>query len=135
MTAKAHKMRRRGLVQLTIFGLIFQAAMSAFMLPMPLIQAAVAAESGGLEMVICTSYGFERVPVPSGGSGQTGHPAGTESCPVCMALAPAASADLPVIAKLPPHDVQPAPGLMPAADLRPESPTVLTHRNRGPPLA
>ncbi len=136
MTVKAHKMWRRGLAQVTIFGLIFQAAVSAFMLPMPVMQAAVAAASHGQEMVICTSLGFERVSITATGeTGKGGQPSGSEGCPVCVALAPAAAADLPVIAAVPQLDVQPAPAIRPAADRLPERLAILTQRNRGPPQA
>jgi hypothetical protein len=136
MTVKAHKMWRRGLAQVTIFGLIFQAAMSAFMLPMPLMQAAVAAASDGQDIVICTSFGFERVPAAASHDAGKGHqPAGTESCPVCTALAPAAFADVPVVQTDLPLEFQPAPVSQPAADQCPAQVTVLTQHNRGPPLA
>jgi hypothetical protein len=136
MTAKAHKMWRRGIAQVTIFGLIFQAAMSAFMLPMPLMQAAVAAASHGQEIVICTSLGFERISLGTAGdAGKGNQPAGAEGCPVCVALAPAAAADLPVIQTNLPQEFQPAPVPQSAADRCPAQLTVLTQHNRGPPLA
>ena len=136
MTAKAHNWWRRGIVQLTMFGLVIQAAMSAFMLPMPLMQSAVAAASNGQEIVICTSLGFERIPLGAAGDAGNGNqPAGAEGCPVCVALVPAAAADLPVIETNLPQEVLSAQAPQPAADQCPAQVTVLTQHNRGPPLA
>ncbi len=136
MTVKAQNWWRRGIVQLTMFGLVIQAAMSAFMLPMPLMQSAVAAASNGQEIVICTSLGFERMPLGmAGDAGKGNRPAGAEGCPVCVALAPAAAADLPVIQTNLPQEVLPAQAPQPAVDQCPAQVTVLTQHNRGPPLA
>jgi hypothetical protein len=132
MTVKAHSGWRRMIAGAAVLGLVFQAALSAFMMPMSPARAAMAA-SRGAGFPVCTPLGFKWLPPRTDGGGQDEQPAGREDCAICAALAASAFASLPVVHPVPALELQ-TPRTVPsrAGHCQPGA-TVLTHHNRGPP--
>ncbi len=131
MTVRAHSGWRRMIAAAAVLGLVFQAALSAFMMPMPPARAAMAA-SRAAGFPVCTPLGFKWLP-PRTGGGQDEQPAGREDCAICAVLAASAFASLPVVHPVPAPELQ-TPRIVPsrAGQCQPGA-TVLPHHNRGPP--
>jgi hypothetical protein len=128
MTVRVHSGWRRAVARGAMLGLVFQAFVSAFMLPMPAAGTAAARNNS-----ICAPAAFKQAADDAGGAPPgSGQPAG-KTCAVCTVLAAVASfALLPALQPLPlespvPFIGQPATGrlLFHAA--------VFTQHNRGPP--
>jgi hypothetical protein len=132
MTVRAWSGWRRAVARGAMLGLVFQALLGAFMLPMPYAVTSVAAASTAWTSAICVPKGVKQA---GDGAGQTGpgsgQPAG--ACAVCAVLAVSSFALVPVLQPLP-HEPPALITAQPGADRRPPRAAVLAWHNRGPPL-
>jgi hypothetical protein len=114
-----------------MLGLVFQALLGAFMLPMS-SAATSSAASTAWNNAICVTMGIKQA---ADGGSQTepgsGGPAG-EACNVCAVLALSGLALVPVFQPLP-LDLPAPSAAQPGADQRPPRAAILARHSRGPP--
>ncbi len=131
MTVRAQSGWRRAVARVAILGLVFQALLGAFMLPMSSAATSTAA-SIAWNNAICVSMGIKQA---ADGASETvpgsDQPAG-EACNVCAVLALSGLALVPAFQPLP-LDLPAPSAAQPGADQRPPCATILARHSRGPP--
>jgi hypothetical protein len=131
MSGRVNSGWRRAIARLVIYSLTLQAVIAAFMLPMPL--AAQSASPGSF--VLCSPSGVKQIAFD-----QDGNPVNDQSpdapgqCPVCLALAGASAAVLPVVDAAPSAPMPCPEFLQSGDDLRLPGAALRSLNNRGPPL-
>lgn len=138
MSSKVYRQWRHLISQVLMIGLVFQAVMVAYMLPMP-VMAAMGVTSGWVsasdsrQMIICTPSGLKQITVDDNGNFVEVDVTGNNHCSVCDTLAGTTFALNEMQPALPARFVSPE-NCHPVNDHRLPSITCRVHNNRDPPF-
>jgi hypothetical protein len=127
MRLSTYNIWQRFAARIAISGMLLQAALSAFMLPMP--RAAYEVQAG-IAAPVCVPGGMIRADGPADKTAPDGVP---DACPVCAMLAAAGLALAPSFQALPQSPPLASTGLAPVDEARPGT-VVLARHSRGPPF-
>jgi hypothetical protein len=135
MGSKVRRDWRHLISQVVMIGLVFQAVMAAYMLPMPAMALEGALESAleSGQIVICTPTGLKQITLDDNGNLVETDLPGKHNCPVCDALAGMTLAFQITQPELPTGFVSPEND-QPVNDHCPPSIACRAHNNRDPPI-